>query len=114
MLVMGDFWHQAEGERRMIMGKKACKKLNIWQKNNTHACKKACTKESDSWRKNITCMGEIPNVRRVRVLVIFCKRLKSLKCINIETKVSYRERMVVVICNIPKAEPNCKCKCKCT
>ena len=42
-------------------------------------------------------MGERPNVRRVRVLVIFCKRMKSPKCINIETKVSYRERMVVVI-----------------
>jgi hypothetical protein len=35
-------------------------------------------------------MGEIPNVIRVRVFVIFCKRLKSLKYINIDTKVSYR------------------------
>jgi hypothetical protein len=34
-------------------------------------------------------MGERPNVRRVRVLVILCKRMKSLKSINIDTKVSY-------------------------
>jgi hypothetical protein len=34
-------------------------------------------------------MGERPNVRRVRVLVIFYKRMKSLKSINIDTKVSY-------------------------
>jgi hypothetical protein len=34
-------------------------------------------------------MGEKPSVRRVRVLVIFCKWLKSPKCINIDTKVSY-------------------------
>jgi hypothetical protein len=37
-------------------------------------------------------MGERPNVRRVMVLVIFCKRMKSPKCINIDTKVSYRRR----------------------
>jgi hypothetical protein len=36
------------------------------------------------------CMAEKPNVRRVRVLVIFCKWLKSPKCINIDMKVSYR------------------------
>ena len=35
-------------------------------------------------------MEERPNIRRVRVLVIFGKRLKSSKCINIDTKVSYR------------------------
>jgi hypothetical protein len=35
-------------------------------------------------------MGERPNIGRVRVLVIFCNRLKSPKCINIDTKVSYR------------------------
>jgi hypothetical protein len=42
-------------------------------------------------------MGEKPNVRRVRVLVIFCKWLKSPKCINIDTKVSYK-RVDVVVC----------------
>jgi hypothetical protein len=36
-------------------------------------------------------MGERPNIGRVRVLVILCNRMKSLKCINIDTKVSYRE-----------------------
>jgi hypothetical protein len=35
-------------------------------------------------------MGEKPSVRRVRVLVIFCKWMKSPKCINIDTKISYR------------------------
>jgi hypothetical protein len=55
-----------------------------------HACKKACTKENDRWRRSNTRMGEIPNVRRVRVLVIFWKSLKSPKCINIDMKVSYR------------------------
>jgi hypothetical protein len=35
-------------------------------------------------------MAERPNIRRVRVLVIFCKRMKIPKCINIDTKVSYR------------------------
>ena len=34
-------------------------------------------------------MGERPNVIRVRGLVIFCKLLKSPKCINIDMKVSY-------------------------
>jgi hypothetical protein len=45
-------------------------------------------------------MGEKPSVRRVRVLVIFCKwlkSLKSLKCINIDTKVSYRVVVVVIV-----------------
>jgi hypothetical protein len=55
-----------------------------------------CTKESDNWRRNNTRMRERPNVIRVRVLVIFCKRMKSPKCINIDTKVSYREFLVVV------------------
>jgi hypothetical protein len=55
-----------------------------------HACKKECTKKSDSWRKNNMCMAEKPNVRRVRVLVIFFKSLKIPKCINIYMKVSYR------------------------
>jgi hypothetical protein len=35
-------------------------------------------------------MGERPNVRSIRVFVIFCKRMKSPKCINIDMKVSYR------------------------
>jgi hypothetical protein len=42
-------------------------------------------------------MGERPNGRRVGVLVIFGKRLKSPKCINIDTKVSYRDEIFVVI-----------------
>jgi hypothetical protein len=60
-------------------------------------CKKACIEENDNWRKNNTCMGDKPSVRRVRVLVIFCKWLKSLKCINIDTKVSYKEVVIVVV-----------------
>jgi hypothetical protein len=47
-------------------------------------------KESDSWRKNNTCMGGRPNVGRVRVLVIHSKWLKSLIDINIDTQVSYK------------------------
>jgi hypothetical protein len=35
-------------------------------------------------------IGERPNIRRVKVLVIFWKRLNIPKCINIDTKVSYR------------------------
>jgi hypothetical protein len=35
-------------------------------------------------------MGEKPNIIRVRFLVIFYKRLKIPKCINVDTKVSYR------------------------
>jgi len=38
--------------------------------NNMHTWKKECTKESDGWTKNNTYMGEIPNLIRVRVLVI--------------------------------------------
>jgi hypothetical protein len=38
-----------------------------------------CIKESDSWRKNNTCMREIPNVKRVRVLVILYKMVEELK-----------------------------------
>jgi hypothetical protein len=51
-----------------------------------HACKKVCKKESDNWRRRSMHMGERPNVRRVRFFVILCKRLKSPKCINIDTK----------------------------
>ena len=40
-------------------------------------------------------MREKPTIRRVRVLVIFCKWLKIPKCINIDTKVSYRVVVVV-------------------
>jgi hypothetical protein len=77
-------------------GKESVQKTEVTtgKRTSTRACKKACTKESDSWRKNWRKnnmrMGEKPNVRRVRVLVIFCKWLKSPKCINIDTKVSYR------------------------
>jgi hypothetical protein len=60
-------------------------------------CKKSCIEGSDSWRKNNTRMGEKTSIRRVRVLVIFCKWLKSLKCINIDMKVSYRVVVVVVV-----------------
>jgi hypothetical protein len=35
-------------------------------------------------------MGEKPSVRRVRVLVIFYKWINIPKCVNIDTKVSYR------------------------
>jgi hypothetical protein len=42
-------------------------------------------------------MGEKPSIRRVRVLVIFCKWVKNPKCINIDTKVSYRFVVVVVV-----------------
>jgi hypothetical protein len=79
-------------------GKESVQKTEVTTgKRTTCACKKACTKESDSWRKNNTRMGERPNVRRVRVLVIFCKRLKSPKCINIDTKVSYRDVVIVMV-----------------
>jgi hypothetical protein len=60
-------------------------------------CKKACIEENDSWRKNNTRMGEKPSIRRVRFLVIFYKWLKILKCINIDTKVSYKEVVIVVV-----------------
>jgi len=52
-------------------------------------CKKVC-KESDSWRKKNTRTRGIPNIGRVRVLVIHCKWLKSLIDINIDMQVSYR------------------------
>jgi hypothetical protein len=42
-------------------------------------------------------MGEKPSIRRVRVLVIFCKWLKIPKCINIDTKVSYKEVVISVV-----------------
>ena len=35
-------------------------------------------------------MGGRPNIGRVRVLVMLCKWLKSPKCKNIDTQVSYR------------------------
>jgi len=66
---------------------------NNWQKNNMRTCKKVCTKESNNWRNNNTRMRERCNVRRVRVLVIFWKRMKSPKCINIDVKVSFRDVM---------------------
>jgi hypothetical protein len=56
-----------------------------------------CTEGSDNWRKNNTCMGEKTSIRRVRVLVIFYKWLKSPKCINIDTKLSYVVVRVVVV-----------------
>jgi hypothetical protein len=48
--------------------------------------KKACTRKTTAGRKNNTraCEG-IPNDGRVRVWVRYCKRLKSQKCINIDT-----------------------------
>jgi hypothetical protein len=42
-------------------------------------------------------MGEKPSVRRVMVLVIFCKWLKRPKCINIDTKVSYKKVVIDVV-----------------
>jgi hypothetical protein len=60
--------------------------------------KESVHKESDSWRKNNTCMGERPNVRRVRVLVIFSKNMKSPECINIDTEVSIRRSYYVTFC----------------
>jgi hypothetical protein len=42
-------------------------------------------KESNNWKEEQhTCMEGRPNVGRVRVLVIYCKRLKSPKYINID------------------------------
>ena len=42
-------------------------------------------------------MGEKPSVRRVRVLVIFCKWLKIPKSINIYKNVSYKEVVIAVV-----------------
>jgi hypothetical protein len=39
-------------------------------------------------------MGEKPSVRRVRVSIIFCKWMKNPKCINIDTKVSYKKVII--------------------
>jgi hypothetical protein len=58
-------------------------------KERTHAhMQESMHKESDNWRKNITCMGGIPNFDRVRVLVIHCKWLKIPIDINIDMQVS--------------------------
>jgi hypothetical protein len=55
-------------------------------KHNTRACKKVCTRKATAGRKNnMHRMGGRPNVGRVRVLVIYCKWMKSLKYINIDT-----------------------------
>jgi hypothetical protein len=42
-------------------------------------------------------MREKTRIRRVRVLVIFCKWLKILKPINIDKKVSYKEVVIAVV-----------------
>jgi hypothetical protein len=47
--------------------------------------KKACTRKATAGRKNNMRMGGRPNDGRVRVLVRYCKWLKSQKCINIDT-----------------------------
>ena len=43
-------------------------------------------KERDNWKEEKhERMGGRTNVDRVRVLVIYCKGMKSPKCINIDT-----------------------------
>jgi hypothetical protein len=64
------------------------KEQHAWMEESVH-------KERDNWRKKNMRMGGIPNVKRVRVLVIFYKWMKTLKCINIDTKVSYRRLLGV-------------------
>jgi hypothetical protein len=60
-------------------------------------CKKTCIEKSDSWRNNNMRMGEKHRVINIRVLVIFFKWMKCPKFINIDTKVSYKEVVIVVV-----------------
>jgi hypothetical protein len=55
MSVLGACWHQGEVERRMIMGKKACRNgSNNWKVTQHAHMQESVHKESDSWRKNNT------------------------------------------------------------
>lgn len=41
--------------------------------------------DSDSWKEEQNMhMGGIPNIGKVRILVIYCKRMNILKYINID------------------------------
>jgi hypothetical protein len=87
MSMLGACWKQAKGQRpkwkiMVFLGKKACtSKEMVGRKHNMRACK-----ESNSWKEEKHArMGGRPNDDRVRVLVRYCKWLKSPKCINIDT-----------------------------
>jgi hypothetical protein len=55
------------------------------RKHNTCTCKEGQHKESDNWKEEQHArMGGIPNDGRFKVLLRYCKWLKSLKCINID------------------------------
>jgi hypothetical protein len=69
-----------------FLGKKACtREATVGRKHNTRACKEGVHKESDNWKEEQNArMGGRPEDNRVRVLVRYCKWMKSPKCINIK------------------------------
>jgi hypothetical protein len=58
-------------------------------KRTTRVHARKCAQRKAKTGGRTTWMGERPNVRRVRVLIIFCKWLKRSKCINIDMEISY-------------------------
>jgi hypothetical protein len=59
MSVLGACWHQAKVERRMIMGKKACRNgSNSWKVIQHASMQESVHKKSDNWRKKSTSAWE--------------------------------------------------------
>jgi hypothetical protein len=65
-----------------FLGKKACTRKQQLEERTTHMH----ARERNNWKEEQhTRMGGRPNDGRVRVLVRYCKWLKSPKCINSDT-----------------------------
>jgi hypothetical protein len=86
-------------EKKNDCGKESVQKTEVTTGKRTtraHARKHAQMKATTGGRT--TRMVKRPNLRRVRVLIIFYKWMKSPKCITIDTKVSYRSSSSCCCC----------------
>jgi hypothetical protein len=66
------------------------KESDSWKEEQHTRMKESVHKESNNWKEEQqTCMGGIPNDGRIRVLAMYCKWMKSPKCINIDIEVCW-------------------------